>query len=219
MKNKEKILNSKEIGLIFFTIVSGIDYTTAIAKKLNKTPATVNEQIRKLEKINLIERGERDQRQKYRVNWEEFFNCFIERIKNNELEFLEIAKTVSIFRKDPKYIKNIEKGVEKRISIWEKIKENKTASLFVKNYFEILSKRFIGANLINSSISYQIISVSQVIPFQTSIILSLKEKTKNKDIKQLLDLFYELREFIPPEIEAVEYSFNKSIEKLIREFG
>jgi DNA-binding transcriptional ArsR family regulator len=76
---------------ILLCIVSGKNYATSIAKTLEKKQPTVTEQLKKLEKVNIIRPIKREKSLEYKVNWslllDEFYSI-INEVMDARKEFL-----------------------------------------------------------------------------------------------------------------------------------
>lgn len=101
------------------------NYSSIIARTLNKKQSTITEQLKDLEKVNLIEPLKRTKSQKYQINW-----TLILRV------FYDIIKEVLINRKEYFVDRDIEKIDQVGVEI---IIPQELIIEFLKNYFSTLS--------------------------------------------------------------------------------
>lgn len=73
MQEALDLLENSTFVEVLLCIVSGKDYSSAIAKALKKSQPTVTEQLKQLEAVGLIKALKRDKAQKYGVNWDLLF--------------------------------------------------------------------------------------------------------------------------------------------------
>jgi len=76
---KRDVLHNPELARVFISIVKGINYPQRIAKNLNKTPATIVDQVQKLKREGLITSKKEKllNKTRYSVNWDKIEEIFI----------------------------------------------------------------------------------------------------------------------------------------------
>jgi DNA-binding transcriptional ArsR family regulator len=83
---------------ILLSIISGKDYSSAIAKTLKKSQPTVTEQLKKLEATQLIKPLSRKKAQAYEINWDLLFDIFynlVYRVASLREEYFENADKIT----------------------------------------------------------------------------------------------------------------------------
>lgn len=125
MEASDLILEKPHYQDILFCIMQNKNYSSIIARTLNKKQSTITEQLKDLEKVNLIEPLKRTKSQKYKINW-----TLILRV------FYDIIKEVLINRKEYFVDRDIEKIDQVGVEI---IIPQELIIEFLKNYFSTLS--------------------------------------------------------------------------------
>lgn len=125
MEASDLILEKPHYQDILFCIMQNKNYSSIIARTLNKKQSIITEQLKDLEKVNLIEPLKRTKSQKYQINW-----TLILRV------FYDIIKEVLINRKEYFVDRDIEKIDQVGVEI---IIPQELIIEFLKNYFSTLS--------------------------------------------------------------------------------
>ena len=181
-----QILTKPKYTEIVLAIANGKNYATSIAKFLGKTQPTVTEQLKELEKAELIKPKKRGKAKEYEIEWKKLLEIFYDFVK-------EITKIRKEFRE---FFSKEEIEKIKKIGIKNIIPE-KLIKTFLKEY--IISYVEIGGK--RKSFDEVIISFFGAID-------NLDNKYKKKLIKEFgiehEDLFFKIASIINFELTGKE---------------
>jgi len=122
-----EILERPTYTAILLCVIGGKNYATSIARALGKRQPTVTEQLKELERANLIKPLKRGKSQKYEVNWNILFKRFyglIGEVFSGRMDDLHLA-----YKEEIRKIKRLG---------WRKLVPPELFKAFLKEYSSII---------------------------------------------------------------------------------